>query len=321
MRTSSIFVVGSLNIDLVTRVDRLPCPGETIPGSDLAVFPGGKGANQACAAARLGGQAVMIGDTGDDIFGAQLRASLQSAGVDASGVGVCGRATGSACISVLPSGENTIVISPGANAALTPGAALSRLSALGEGDLVLLQLEIPMETVSAVLEYAANRGAITVLDPAPARELPPELLRNVGFLTPNQSEAAQLLAEPHLRIENSRTAEDVARRLLARGPAAVILKLGADGCFLAFGDYTGAIDAFPVPAVDTTAAGDTFNGGFAAALAEGMPIPDAARFASAAAALSVTRHGAQSSIPTRAEVLALLHAPERVHQEAGNACL
>lgn len=299
-----IFVAGSLNIDLVTRLDRLPREGETVSGSDLTLIPGGKGANQACAAARLGGRSVMIGRIGSDPFGGHLLASLNAAGVDTSGVGTSPRATGAALISVLPAGENAIVISPGANATLTPEAALAGLAALEPGDLVLAQLEVPLETVEAVLAYAARAGAVTMLDPAPARPLSGGLLRHVTYLTPNQSEAALLLGHSEAEIRTFEEARQAASRLLDLGLRAVVLKLGSMGCFAATPEFTGGIEAFRVEAVDTTAAGDTFNGAFAVGLAEGMTVADAARFANAAAALSVTRPGAQSSIPSREEVAA-----------------
>ncbi len=306
MEPKRVFVAGSLNIDLVMGVERLPREGETVVGSDLMLHPGGKGANQVCAAGRLGGRAAMIGQLGCDPFAAHLLTSLQNAGVDTAGVGTSPRATGAACIFVLPSGENAIAISPGANASLTPEAAVARLAALQAGDLVLLQLEVPLETVEAVLTYALERGAVTMLDPAPARPLSREMLRSVTYLTPNQSEAGLLLGNPALAIESFDDAARAADRLLEMGPAVVVLKLGHMGCFIAARDFRGGIEAFPVAAVDTTAAGDTFNGAFAVGLAEGMPAPAAARFACAASAISVTRAGAQSSIPVRSEVMALL---------------
>lgn len=306
MPAKKIFVVGSLNIDLVMRMDRLPRAGETVAGSDLALYPGGKGANQACAAGLLGGRAAMVGQVGGDPFGGHLLASLGEAGVDTSGVGCSSRATGAAYISVLPNGENAIVISPGANATLSPEVALSRLGALEAGDLLLAQLEVPLETVEAVLEYAARRGAITILDPAPARPLPPSLLRNVAYLTPNQSEAALLLGNPGMEIDGFESAREAARGLLALGPESAVLKLGSQGCFVNAAGFQEGVPGFAVDAVDTTAAGDTFNGAFAVALAEGMSVADAAVFANAAGALSVTRPGAQSSIPRRDEVEAFL---------------
>jgi ribokinase len=296
-----------LNIDLVVRMDRLPRAGETVSGGDLMLFPGGKGANQVCAAARLGGKATMIGQIGTDPFGGHLLDSLRGAGVDTAGVGTSTSATGAACISVLPTAENAIVISPGANATLTPEIALARLAALGTGDLLLLQLEIPLATVDAILTYAAGRGAVSMLDPAPAQPLSPELLRKICYLTPNQSEAAVLLNRPDASIDDFEEARKAASRLMDLGPKAVVLKLGRMGCFVATSGFCAGIPGFSVDAVDTTAAGDTFNGAFAVGLAEGMPIPAAAQFANAAAALSVMRLGAQSSIPNRDEVMAFLN--------------
>jgi ribokinase len=318
--SKKIYVVGSLNIDLVTRMERLPNEGETVWGSDLVLFPGGKGANQVCAAARLGGRALMIGQIGTDPFGDYLRASLRDAGVDAAGVGICTGSTGAACVSVLTSGENAIVISPGANATLSPETAVSRLGALESGDLVLLQLEVPLATVEAVTAFAAGRGAVSMLDPAPAQPLSRELLRRVDYLTPNQSEASLLLQRPETSIASFEEAEEAASRLLELGPKAVLLKLGRAGCFVAADGFRGGIEGFAVQAVDTTAAGDTFNGALAVGLAEGMLMPFAAIFANAAAAISVTRPGAQSSIPDRDEVMAFLTASGRPLQEAEEAC-
>jgi ribokinase len=295
-----IFVVGSLNLDLVVRVDRVPRPGETRTGSDLSFFCGGKGANQACAAARLGGNVTMVGQVGEDAFGPTLLDGLRQAGVDASGVGVVPRSSGSALIAVTPEGENSIIVSPGANAALDPHTARSRLQALAAGDLLLVQLETPLETVAAVLKHARARGATAILDPAPARSLPAEVLRHVDILTPNETEAAALCREVGL------DAGQTAARLLALGPATVILKSGSQGCYVAGGEGVVLVPGISVKAVDTTAAGDTFNGALALALSEGRDLLAAARFANAAAAISVTRPGAQSSIPDRPEVEALL---------------
>jgi ribokinase len=306
MEPKRIYVAGSLNIDLVIQMDRLARPGETLAGSDLILIPGGKGANQACAAAKLGGRTTMIGQVGSDAFADPLLSSLRSAGVDTSGVSRAECSTGAACISVLPSGENAIVISPGANARVTPEFALSRLQELGPGDIVLLQLEIPIPTVQAVLAHARQRGATAILDPAPARPLSSELLARVTYLTPNESEACLLLGRAGSSIRDEAEAREVATQLRALGPASVILKLGALGCYLATQSFFGPISGFAVDAVDTTAAGDTFNGAFAVALSEGLPLVEAARFANAAAAISVTRLGAQSSIPDRVEAAAFL---------------
>lgn len=307
-QNSRIVVVGSVNMDLVIPVDRLPRAGETIAGGDMAFFPGGKGANQACAAARLGGAVSFIGQVGSDPFGAALVASLRQAGVATDQAGTVDRASGCASIYVMPGGENSIVISPGANATLTPEIALSRLEALGSVDLVLLQLEIPVETVDAVLTWARSRGATTILDPAPARPLPPRLLREVDFLTPNQSEAAVLLGKPSWEIRNFADAGQAAGGLLALGPSAVVMKLGSLGCLAATAESRVRINGFQMTAVDTTAAGDAFNGAFAVALAEGTALADAAAFANAAGAVSVTRRGAQSSLPSRGDVIRLLES-------------
>jgi ribokinase len=235
-----------------------------------------------------------------------LLESLRSAGVDTRNVGVSGESTGAASILVLPNGENTIVISPGANATLTPEVALPRLDLLGPGSLLLCQLEVPLETVEQALAHAKTLGARTVLDPAPARPLNLALLRWVDFLTPNETEASVLLSQPESALDSVEGAKEAAMDLLQLGAGAVVLKLGSRGCVVASGNEVQHVPAFPVKAVDTTAAGDTFNGAFACALAEGGSPIEAARFANAAGALSVTRHGAQTSIPTREEVDAFL---------------
>lgn len=301
-----IIVVGSANMDFVFHVEALPRAGETLRGSDLALFPGGKGANQACAAGRLGGRVAMVAQMGRDAFGAELVESLRQSGVRTDGVGMAGRPTGCASIYVLPDGNNSIVISPGANAGLDPVSAVSRLGPLRPADIVLLQLEVPLETVEAVLRAAKAAGATTILDPAPARALPASILECVDVLTPNQTEAATLLGRPDAEPRDVAEAATVAAALRRMGPRCVVLKLGELGCFLADDDGNGHIPGFPVSPVDTTAAGDVFNGAFAVALAEGRQARAAARIANAAAALSVTRRGAQSSTPTRDEVNALL---------------
>ncbi|MCI0423013.1 MAG: ribokinase [Acidobacteria bacterium] len=299
---SPVVVLGSLNADLVQTVQRLPKPGETIVGGDLQLYSGGKGANQACAAARMGGRVSMIGRVGRDSFAQSLLDSLSLAGVDATKVERSDRPTGTASISVLPSGENTIVLSPAANASLTPGCVAPLLADLRPDSLFLVQLEIPIETVFEALRLAKGAGARTVLDPAPARRLREELLRHVDFLTPNQGEALTLLEDSDGTIDNLAAAKVAAKRLRRLGAAGVILKLGSLGCFLSTKEMCCHVPGFAVRAVDTTAAGDTFNGAFAAALAEGKSPLDAAIFANAAAALSVTRAGAQTSIPSRQEV-------------------
>lgn len=302
-----IVVVGSANMDMVIPLDRLPLLGETIAGGDMSLFPGGKGANQACAAGKLGGVVSFLGKVGSDPFGAALLASLKTAGVETTDVGVSAGATGCASIYVLPGGANSIVISPGANATLDPDTALSRLEKLHAVDYVLLQLEIPLETVEAVAQWARSHGSITILDPAPARPLSPALLRNIDFLTPNQTEAAALLGERWGEIRDFAEAGEAAAGLLALGPTAIVMKLGAMGCLLATRGILKRIEGLPVAAIDTTAAGDAFNGGFAVALAEGREPIDAAEFANAVAALSVSKAGAQASLPWREEANRFLH--------------
>jgi len=290
--TSKIVVVGSANMDLVFQVERLPVCGETVRGGDLELFPGGKGANQACAAGRLGGRAFLVAEVGQDPFGAKLTASLQAAGVDTARVGRASRPTGCAAI----------VISPGANAAMDAARVRERLDLLDPGDYVLLQLEIPMAAVEAALQAAKAAGAVTVLDPAPAMKLPPDLLAKVDLLTPNQTEAATLLGIPADQVQTYEDAAAAAAELQKMGAAGVIVKMGSLGCYVRAAGFEGPVPSFAVTAVDSTAAGDVFNGALAVALAEGQGVQAAARFACAAAAISVTRAGAQTSIPTRPEV-------------------
>lgn len=299
MSQRKILVVGSLNADLVQNVPRVPNPGETIEGSELQMFCGGKGANQACAAARLGGVVRMAGMVGEDVFGARLVAELAAAGVDVSRIGRSAKATGAATIFVLPTGENLIVLSPGANAEVSAASALEAVDAQEAGDLLLCQFEIPMQTVVAALLAARKRGVLTILDPAPAKPMPAEMFAAVSVLTPNQSEAAAILGEAAGEICSMDDARVAADRLLQRGPEAAIVKMGGLGCVVATEKFSVEIAGHAVKAVDTTGAGDTFNGALAVALGEGADLVEAARFANGAAALSVMRAGAIQSIPTR----------------------
>lgn len=300
-----IVVFGSLNTDLVQRVSRLPVPGETVRGAELATFTGGKGANQACAAARLGARAFIAGVVGRDGFGEAILAELRSAGVDTALVRRSSKKSGTATILVLPDGDNCIVLSQGANSDADADLAAAATAGLMPGDALLCQLEVPLDAVEAALSRAHARGATTILDPAPACRLPDTLLRQVDILTPNQSEASALLEWPE-PVRTIDAARDAATRLRARGPGIVIVKLGALGCLV--GDPRGSlhIPAIPGDVIDTTAAGDTFNGALAVALQEGRDLAGAARFAVAAASLSVRRSGAIAAVPARAEVDQLL---------------
>jgi ribokinase len=305
----ALAVVGSLNMDFVVSVDRLPAPGETVLGRDFRTIPGGKGANQACAAGRLGAAGVdvrMIGRVGYDVFADHLKASLSAAGVDTSAVfATRSQATGVALIWVDRAGQNSIVVASGANHALAAADVEAMRRVFHGAKLALFQLESPLDTVAAALALAREEGLLTVLDPAPAHRLAPALLALVDLLTPNESEALLLLGRPAARVTLAQ-APELARALLLMGPRAVVLKLGDQGCFYADGREQIHVPAFAVEARDATAAGDVFNGALAVALAEGRGMEAALRFACAAAALSVTRPGAQSSIPTRAETESFL---------------
>jgi ribokinase len=299
-----IVVVGSINADLVANVEKIPQSGETVLGSDFKIHPGGKGANQAVAVARLGYPVFMIGKLGSDVFGDKLRASLTGAGVDASAVDTVQGASGVALIEVGPQGENSIVVAPGANAALTPADIDAHGDLLRSAGLVLLQLEIPLETVAHVTALCARAGVPVMLDPAPAQQLPVEVLGKVCWFTPNETETAFYVGGGVAPLEDSRTQCDA---LFARGIQGVVLKQGVRGVYLATRDgLDAAVPAVAVKAIDTTAAGDAFNGAFATGLMLGKSPVESARFAAAAAAISVTRPGAQPSMASREETEALL---------------
>jgi ribokinase len=301
---SALVVVGSLNMDFVVSVDRLPAPGETVLGRDFQMIPGGKGANQACAAGRLAASSIdvrMIGRVGYDPFADHLKASLSAAGVDVASVHASRiNPTGVALIWVERGGQNSIVVASGANMDLAAADVEAMRRVFRGAACALFQLESPLATVAAAMSLAREEGLLTILDPAPAQPLPPELLRNVDILTPNETEALILLGRPPGRVEPAYAAQ-LATALRALGPRAVIVKMGDRGCW--YDGETGAQQspAFPVEVCDATAAGDVFNGALAVAMAEQRPIADALRFANAAAALSVMRLGAQASIPSRKE--------------------
>lgn len=297
-----IVVAGSLNMDLVALAPRIPGVGETLTGTGYFTNPGGKGANQAYAAAMLGGDVGMIGKIGADDFGASLSASLSDAGCDTTWVSSTDAHTGIAVITVSDAGKNSIVVVPGANGQFGVADIENADAALASAEILLLQLESPLATVQAAATRAKAHGALVILDPAPAPRTPlsADLLAQVDILTPNEVEAAQLSGRPSTALTEA-DAIAAARHLLTHVPH-VILKLGERGCLLAGRDAETWIPAPLVRAVDSTAAGDCFNGALAVALAEGRDLVEACRFAVSAAALSVTRMGAQASMPSRAEL-------------------
>lgn len=297
---ASIAVVGSANMDLVVRVERIPAPGETVLGDDFRPSPGGKGANQAVAAARMGGDVWFVGCVGVDAFGDQLVASLEADGVH---TGYLRRhlemPSGIALIGVDASGQNAIIVAPGSNSWLSIGDLEAARPAIRRAGVVVAQMEIPLQVVERAAEMAEEEGARFLLNPAPIRHtgpLPPGLMGRAWLVTPNQHEAAAMVG-----ADAGESPERLARRIQEQGAKRVIVTLGAEGCLVADGDALERIPAVKVTAVDTTAAGDCFMGALAAGLAEGMELLDAAHLATNAAAVSVTRRGAQPSLPSRQE--------------------
>jgi ribokinase len=301
----SVIVFGSINMDLVARTPRIPAPGETIVGHSFETVPGGKGANQAVAAARLGIPTEMVGRVGGDRFGEELLGGLSASGVGCGSVLVDPTAySGVALIAVDDASENNIIIVPGANGQVGE-PDIERLKALlPQAKVLLLQLEVPLPAVVAAAQAAKQVGVTVIFDPAPARsDLPAELYPLIDIITPNQVETGQLVG---FEVHDLESAKRAAAILHQRGVGTVITKLGKQGAICMSQGETFEIPAFPVKAVDTVAAGDCFNGGLAAGLAAGMSLRAATRQASAAAALSVTKAGAQPSLPTRAELEAFL---------------
>ncbi len=291
-----IVVVGSINMDLVARCNQIPRPGQSLIGTGFDTTPGGKGANQAVAAARLGYPVQMVGAVGEDVFGTALLDNLNAAGVETAAVKRVDGPSGVATILVAENGENSIVVVPGANGKVDPAYVDSQADLIGSAGMVLCQLELPIPTVRRVLDLCEDSGVPVMLDPAPAVPVPGEIWRQVAWCTPNETEAAFYLGAESNPV-------NAAKQLIGRGVRSVALKRGGDGAYLAVaGGKADWASAFTVQAVDTVGAGDCFNGAFAVALLEGKDPWAAARFASAAAAISVTRKGAQASMPARNEV-------------------
>ena len=300
--SAKVVVIGSLNMDLVTRAPRLPQGGETLIGHSFATVSGGKGANQAVAAARLGAQVSMVGCVGSDAYGEELRAALLAEQIDCQAVSTVGGSSGVALIVVDDNSQNSIVIVAGANGELTPALIGCFDSVLQAADVIICQLEVPDATVGHALKRGRELGKTVILNPAPAsRPLPADWYANIDYLIPNESEASALSGLP---VDSRETAQAAATRLIEMGAGKVIITLGAQGSLFADGQRFEQFCAPTVKALDTTAAGDTFVGGFAAALAGGKSEAEAIRFGQVAAALSVTRAGAQPSIPTLSEVQA-----------------
>lgn len=300
MSKKSIVVVGSSNTDMIIKLARIPRPGETVLGGEFFSAAGGKGANQAVGAARAGGKVTFVARVGNDIFGDQAVAGFRKDGINVDCVFRDRAApSGVALIFVAKDGENSIAVAGGANARLMPADVKRAARAIRSAAVLVAQLETPLETVQAAAGIAAKAGVRFILNPAPARTLPNTLLKLVSILTPNETEAEILTG---IKVTDMATAAKAAERLLSRGVNTVILTLGSRGAFLADAGGKQLVRGFKVKAVDTTAAGDIFNGALAVALAEEKALPAAVRFANAAAAISVTRWGAQPSAPTRAEI-------------------
>ena len=304
-----IVVVGSINVDLVVRVANLPRPGETVLGGRFASVPGGKGANQAVAAARAGGHTTFVARVGDDSMGHAAIEALRAEGIETDFITITPHApTGVALILVDAVGENSIAVAGGANDRLSSDDIERARPAIEAADVLLLQLEVPLEAVAHAVSIAQSAGTRVILNPAPARPLSAALLARVDILTPNETEGESLASPGHAPAPSAADAEALAGMLLGLGPRAVVLTRGAAGALVAAANDCTHVPAFSVEPLDTVAAGDVFNGCLAVMLAEGLDLVAATRFAAAAAAISVTREGAQTSAPRRGEIEAFLTA-------------
>lgn len=297
-------VIGSLNMDLVTKVENFPKPGETIVGESFETFPGGKGANQAVALGRLGTEVFMIGKVGEDIYGAEYLEVLKSNNVNQAGIHIeKGISSGVAVIQVSERGENNIVVIQGANGKVDIKYIESKWNTLEEADIFLFQLEIPMTTVTDTIKKLKAKGKIIILDPAPARKLPDEIFKYIDYITPNETEIEALTGKS---VEDEKALKEAAQILIDKGVKNVIAKLGSKGAALINKVEYKKIPGFIVKPVDTTAAGDSFNAGFAFALAEGKEIEECVRFGNAVGAISTTALGAQEAMPSHESVMSFI---------------
>jgi len=301
MKSGKIVVIGSSNMDMVVKTDHIPAPGETVLCGSFLMNPGGKGANQAVAVARLGGDSLFICKVGDDVFGRQFTYLFNDEQIDTSFV-IPDESlpSGVALITVDESGENSIVVASGANANLFVQDIEPALKEIAQASILLLQLEIPMETVHYAIRYASSQGVKVILNPAPARALPAGLLAQVDILTPNKTEAAMISGVQVSDIESAINAGKIIREM---GVKNVVITMGSQGAVVCQQSGCRVLPAPEMKAIDTTAAGDTFNGALAVALSENKPLEAAVAYACEAAAISVTRFGAQSSIPHRNEII------------------
>jgi ribokinase len=303
MHSKKIVVVGSCNTDMVIKAARLPVPGETILGGTFLMNPGGKGANQAVAAARMGGSVTFISKTGNDVFGKQSVMLYNAENIRTDYIFSDPKLpSGVALITVDSYGENCIVVASGANASLNPSDINKARAEIESGDLVLMQLEIPIETVEYVADMANNKGIKVILNPAPAQALSDQLLKNLYIIIPNKSEAEILSG---IKVSDFETARQAADIISAKGVDIVVITLGSQGALIKEHEEDHFVEAYKVDTVDTTAAGDTFCGTVCVGLAEGRSILESVQMAARAAALTVTRMGAQGSIPYRSELSSL----------------
>lgn len=296
-----IFVIGSSNTDMVIKTGKFPLLGETIMGGEFLMNPGGKGANQAVAAQRLGGDVIFVGKIGNDVFGKQAIRLLKAEGINTNNVLTDNKKpSGVALITVDDKGENSIVVAPGANGTLVPGDLETIPEIMKDSSMILLQLEIPFETVVFVVNLSAGLQKRVILNPAPAQALPDSLLQGLYLISPNETEAEQLTG---VEVRDMESANEAAKILVRKGVENVIVTMGKAGAYVHSPEFVGLVEPPIVKAVDTTAAGDTFNGALAVFLSEGKSMEDAVRLACKAASVSVTRSGAQISMPYRTEII------------------